>query len=347
MSKFIGMRCAKEVQWRRVADRRQGLLSSVFLATFMFSPAYASATDEPPIGIILAAGDISKCGPPGADEKTAGILVREIAKAKSANIQIAILALGDLAYDSGSEADFKCYDKSWGQQDIYRLTLPVPGNHEYETGNAKPFFRYFSKLPIVAASTKRGGYYVMDVPTEGKAAWRIYALNSYAGVGKSSPQIKWLANDLSETKAPCILAFWHPFIFSSGHHGHAHSSKADAPFVRGNSMVAAFQVLKEAGATVVLSGHDHDFEQFGRHDANGSADSDGLRSFVVGTGGGPLYKNVLYAKRPPTSEVYRQDTHGVLKLELYSGSYRWSFLEIDGDKPITLSPNEDRCRFRS
>ncbi|MGO7033771.1 metallophosphoesterase [Rhizobium ruizarguesonis] len=346
MFRFFEMRSAADAQRTHMANRVKAALSSLFLCTFTLLPMSASAADEQPVGIVLAAGDISKCGPPGADEKTASLITREIARATSANIQVAVLALGDLAYDRGSAADFKCYDKSWGQQDIYHLTLPVPGNHEYETGSAKPFFDYFSKRPIVEESTKRGGYYAVDVAANGKTAWRIYALNSYAGAGNGSPQVKWLADDLSATEAPCILAFWHPFIFSSGHHGHDDSSKADAPFARGKLMVVAFQVLKDAGATVVLSGHDHDFEQFGRHNADGNADPDGLRSFVIGTGGGPLYNSVLYTKRPPTSEIYRQDTHGILKLELYSGSYRWSFLEVDGDKPIILSPNEDRCRSR-
>ncbi|TAX63559.1 hypothetical protein ELI00_37065 [Rhizobium ruizarguesonis] len=149
-----------------------------------------------------------------SDQKTASLITREIARATSANIQVAVLALGDLAYDRGSAADFKCHDNSWGQQDIYHLTLPVPGNHEYETGSAKPFFYYFSKRPIVEESTKRRGYYAVDVAANGKTAWRIYALNNYAGAGNGSPQVKWLADDLSATEAPCILAFWHPLFLA-------------------------------------------------------------------------------------------------------------------------------------
>ncbi len=320
--------------------------TSVSVLVGLLSPGRVSADEGQPIGIVLAAGDISKCGPPGADEKTASLLIREIAKAESANIHVYVLALGDLAYDHGSPSDFVCYDKSWGQPDIYQVTLPVPGNHEYEKYDAKPFFQYFSKLPIMAGSIKKGGYYAVDIPKDGKVAWRIYAINAYAGASKNSPQIKWMTDDLSKAEAPCVLAFWHPFVFSSGHHGHGHSSNVNAPFVRGETMVAAFEALEAAGASVILSGHDHDFEQFGRHDIAGKASPDGLRSFVIGTGGGPLYNDVLYTKRPPTSEVYRQDTHGVLKMELYPGFYRWSFLEIDGAEPIILNPNEDHCRSR-
>ncbi|TBF24876.1 MULTISPECIES: metallophosphoesterase family protein [Rhizobium] len=306
----------------------------------------AHAEDGKPIAILLAVGDISKCGPAGADEKTASLLTDEIAKAKSESIPVAVLALGDLAYDNGTKADFTCYNQSWGQDSIYSVTLPIPGNHEYQTDNAKPYFNYFSNLPIVADNAKRGGYYAVDFLDNGRDSWRIYALNSYAGVGSNSPQIHWLTDDLAKAKAPCILAFWHPFLFSSGHHGHAHSKDAKAPFVRGKTMVAAFEVLRLAGASTILSGHDHDFEQFGRHDVDGNADSDGLRSFVVGTGGGPLYNTITYKNRPPTSEFYQQDTHGVLRLELFSSSYRWTFVVVAGAEPISLKPNEDDCRSR-
>ena len=51
-----------------------------------------------------------------------------------------------------------------------------------------------------------------------------------------------------------------------------------------------WSTLIEFGAEVVLNGHDHYYERFERQDADGRPDSvNGLRQFIVGTGGAHLY----------------------------------------------------------
>ena len=301
----------------------------------------------PPLAILLAAGDIARCDNKGVDEATAKVLTREINAAQKAGVRVHVLALGDLAYSSGSTADFKCFGESWGKPDIYPHLLPVPGNHDVrEHPGARPYFDFFAELPIVAESRARGGYYAIEVAYKVEPAWRIYGLNTYAGIGSSSEQLAWLNDDLKAHRTPCVLAFWHPFLFSSGHHGHKHSRDPNAPTKRLDNGAAPFRVLHRHGATVVLTAHDHDFEQFGRHDVDGRAAADGIRSFVVGTGGAPLYNRVVYKTRAPNSEAYDQDTHGVLRLELYPGRYSWSFLPIAGGKATALKPSEEHCNAR-
>ncbi|QNA90543.1 hypothetical protein G4G28_22260 [Massilia sp. Dwa41.01b] len=51
-------------------------------------------------------------------------------------------------------------------------------------------------------------------------------------------------------------------------------------------MREAWALLHAAGAELVLSGHDHDYERFAPQDADGRRDPGGIRQFVVGTGGG-------------------------------------------------------------
>ncbi len=54
-------------------------------------------------------------------------------------------------------------------------------------------------------------------------------------------------------------------------------------------MADFWQILYDAGADVVLSGHDHNYERFAPQDPNGVLDLQfGLRQFVVGTGGTSL-----------------------------------------------------------
>jgi hypothetical protein len=91
-------------------------------------------------------------------------------------------------------------------------------------------------------------------------------------------------------------------------------------------MADAWSVLDEAGAEVVLTGHDHLYERFAPQDASGFADAGGIRQFVVGTGGVPLYPAAGIAAN---SEV-RISAHGVLRLTLAADSYSWSFIAVGG-----------------
>jgi hypothetical protein len=62
-------------------------------------------------------------------------------------------------------------------------------------------------------------------------------------------------------------------------------------------------------------------------DAGGSVVADGLRQFVVGTGGAVLRPVVRLA---PGSELIVDDAHSVLELTLSPGAYSWSFIGVDG-----------------
>ena len=113
------------------------------------------------------------------------------------------------------------------------------------------------------------GYYSFDL-----GAWHIVVLNSSAPVGQGSLQAAWLRADLAASQARCTLAAWHHPRYSSGRHGNA------------DEMRAMWRELYTAGADVVLSGHDHDYERFAPQDADSGLDGDrGVRQFVVGTGG--------------------------------------------------------------
>jgi hypothetical protein len=80
-----------------------------------------------------------------------------------------------------------------------------------------------------------------------------------------------------------------------------------------------WRALADAGADVVLSGHDHDYERFGA--------IDGIRQFVVGTGGRSHYPVV---RATGGSEVRNADTFGVLVLTLHQGGYDWRFVPVAG-----------------
>jgi hypothetical protein len=92
-------------------------------------------------------------------------------------------------------------------------------------------------------------------------------------------------------------------------------------------MRPAWEILQAAGADLVLSGHDHSYERFAPQLADGTPDPAGIREFVVGTGGAGLRS---FGAAAANSQVRKTGVHGVLKLELPSGSYRWTFVPVAG-----------------
>jgi len=93
-------------------------------------------------------------------------------------------------------------------------------------------------------------------------------------------------------------------------------------------MDAIFRALYEAGADVVLSGHDHDYERFAPLNGDGQLDpARGVRQFIVGTGGRSHYPLVRVTL---SSEIGNGNTFGVLMLTLHPTSYAWEFVPERG-----------------
>src|SRR5205085_8147163 len=102
----------------------------------------------------------------------------------------------------------ECYDPFWGR--FKSRTYPAPGNHEYESPGAQPYFEYFG----ANAGPSGQGYY--DYPL---GAWWVISLNSNIGVGANSAQGQWLKGVLAEHRNQCVLAYWHHPLFSSSQNG--------------------------------------------------------------------------------------------------------------------------------
>jgi acid phosphatase type 7 len=253
-----------------------------------------------PDPVLVGAGDIASCDS-GGDEKTAALLD---------TIEGTVFTLGDNVYPNGTAKQFlQCYDPSWGRHKA--RTRPVPGNHDYRTSGAAGYFGYFGG----AAGDPRTGYYAYDLGT-----WRVLVLNSncrqVGGCGPGSAQEKWLLEDLAARPAPCTVAMWHHPRYSSGAHGDD------------TDMRHLWKVLYDAGADVVLAGHDHTYERFAPQNPAGEADpARGIREFVVGTGGRSHYE---FEKIDRDSEVRNNTTYGVLKLTLRPSSYDWEFVPVAG-----------------
>ena len=258
----------------------------------------------PPSGdpVLVGAGDIADCADLSGAKATAELIE---------HIPGEVFTAGDDAYPSGTAEQFhNCYDPTWGR--FKNRTRPSPGNHEFHSGGATPYFNYFG----AAAGDPLSGYYSYDV-----GAWHVVSLNSeceeVGGCGPGSTQERWLKQDLRAHPAACTLAYWHKPLFSSGK---THGNDPE--------MKVFWEDLYAAHATVVVNGHDHDYERFAPQDPDGKPDvAHGIREFVVGTGG----KNQRPFGTPlATSEVRNADAFGVLKLTLHQKGYDWEFIPEPG-----------------
>lgn len=255
---------------------------------------------------VYAAGDIADCRKSPAAESMAARTADLIMNGLATDSKALVITLGDNTYPVGRTEEFnECYEPTWGQ--FKSRTLPSPGNHDYGMPLALGYYNYFDDL----AGPERRGYYRKTA-----GHWQLISLNSNLDGAQMQEQLTWLKEELKESKAACTLAFWHhPFVSSGGHGNNA-------------VMKEAWRMLAEVKADIVLASHDHNYERLAPINANGEQDDkNGIRSFVVGTGGTKLTP-LFFAK--PSTEVRDNLTHGVLKLTLGSNSYDWEFLPVAG-----------------
>ncbi|MDH4335163.1 MAG: metallophosphoesterase, partial [Chloroflexota bacterium] len=264
------------------------------------APAIPLPSIEPGGSVLLAVGDIGSCD--GTDDDAVADL--------AARLPGTIALLGDIVYPDGSSADYAdCFDPAWGS--LRARIRPALGNHDYQTTDASGYFSYFG----AAAGTPGAGWY-----SYGLGTWHVIVLNSncdaVGGCGPGSPQLAWLEADLAASgaasPAACTLAYWHHPRYSSGRHGD--DDRTDA----------LWTALATAGADLVLTGHDHDYERL--------ALADGIRSFVVGTGGRSLYE--LTRPAGPHTELRADDSYGLLMLTLGESAYEWRFVPAPGSSLV-------------
>jgi len=256
--------------------------------------------------VIYAAGDIADCNGAAPDQSTGAMITSDMLLKTSGPI----FTLGDNSNDQGTQENYhQCYNPTWGR--LLERTFPVMGNHDMDLNNkGAAYFAYF------AGRTGKLGHYSLDLGT-----WHIVILNAECSIGhqhcqKGSLQEQWLRADLAATRQKCILALWHQPLFTSGQEPEFAPAKS-------------FWVdLYKYQADIILNGHNHLYERFDPLDPDGVAAANGIREFVVGTGGAFLDPPI---SPPAYGEIIRNaTTFGYLKLTLFADSYQWQFVPQPG-----------------
>ena len=247
--------------------------------------------------VFVGAGDIAQCD--SNSEATARLLD---------GIAGTVFTAGDNAYYHGTRENFRdCYEPTWGRHKA--RTRPTPGNHEYESSGALPYFEYFG----ANAGPIGRGYYSFDL-----GAWHAVSLNSNVATGDGSAQASWLRADLdASSQFRCTIVYWHHPLFSSGPNGDT------------TQMRDIWRILYASNVEVVINGHEHFYERFAPQDPDGRPDPGrGIRQFTVGTGGASLTGTVAVR----TNSETRIMAFGVLRLVLSSDRYEWEFVPVSGQR---------------
>jgi hypothetical protein len=320
----------------RLLDSREGANPPQLVLETTDAPPTTSPTTPPPTTpptttgppppadpFVLAGGDVA-CAADDANYNggagtATGCHMRATSDLLLANPAAAVLALGDLQYNSGSLSAFQSiYGPSWGR--LKAITKPVLGNHEYGQSGAGGYFSYFgaASTPLEPGCVKScKGYYSFDVGT-----WHVVVLNTEctridggAGCAVGSAQEQWLKADLAGNPKACTMVLGHRPRWSSN----GFASSDIAPLM---------DVMYSNGVDLYLSGHSHSYERFAPQNPAGARDdAAGVREFVVGTGG---RDSSGFGTTAANSELRKNKIFGVLKVSLGAGSYDWSYLPDPG-----------------
>lgn len=259
----------------------------------------ATATATPTPIRVAVIGDYGLVGQPAQD-------VADLVKSWQPDF---IITTGDNNYPDGEAATIDenigqyyhefiyPYRGEYGEGADSNRFFPSLGNHDYSlTDGFQPYLDYFD-LP------GNGRYYDF--------VWgpiHFFALNSDwrepDGHHQNSVQAMWLRDRLAESTAPWKLVYMHVPPYSSGRHGSA--AVMQWPYA-------------EWGASVVMAGHDHNYERLLIDD---------LPYFVIGLSG--HHARYWLAEEAAGSQIFFNEDYGALLVEATETEMTFQFITRAG-----------------
>ncbi|RJQ85471.1 Ig-like domain-containing protein [Amycolatopsis panacis] len=277
-------------------------------------PAFAPATGTAPgpgMPLVVAAGG------DGASGMAREHKVADLIAGWSPNL---FLYLGDVYENASKEELLNWYGENGSFFSRFRsITDPAVGNHEYTLSpTAQPYVDYWGGVPH---------YYSFDA-----GGWHFVSLDDTAEYGQgavTSPQYRWLADDLARNTAPCTLVFFHRPVFSV-------DADPEATEYR-----AYWQLLSTHRVTLTLTGHAHNYQRWQPLDGRGDVNAGGVIEIVAGTTGQWLSP---FARTDPRLAAGFDSTTtgpGALQLRLSGGGATFSFQNVSRQ---VLDQSEVTCK---
>lgn len=270
------------------------------------------------------------------------------------------LMLGDGQHNDGEIEDYQAYYDTFFSP-LKDITYPVTGNHDYYVSDtADGYFEYFGTLEncavpdLVLKETYEEvnlGYYSFDIGT-----WHIIALNSYLphqcnltddlmpeDGSAARVQYDWLKEDLAahsgDEYTGTIALMHHPLYDWELYYKCEWINWFDL-----DTQVHMWELFFEYGVEMVLSGHNHNYQRWAPQDPYGNYNPDGVRQYVVGTGGAYLwhfppeipldqvgdYPHGIPVETLNNLEHTESDHFGALDLTLNEDGYEFAFVTVDG-----------------
>ncbi len=267
--------------------------------TGSFHPATPSPAPGAPL-VVAATGD-------GAGGEPSAVSTANLISTWSPDM---FLYLGDV-YEKGRAMEFNNWYGAAGTAGTYgnfrAYTNPTIGNHEYEPDGAAGYFYYWDNIAHYYSYTTGGWHFIS-----------LDSTSQYGQMGTSSAQYLWLQADLAANQGACTLVYYHHPLFNTGPEG---KTPALAPI---------WSLLATSKVTLVLNGHDHDYQRYEPLDGNGNASSAGVTEIVVGSGGHGHQSQLPNATDAAHLVASDFTSFGALKLNLYPTTAAFKFISTAG-----------------
>jgi len=212
-----------------------------------------------------------------------------------------MLFLGDNAYVDGLDTEYQTavFENMYDLKLRNTIAWACLGNHDGHSANS---------------STQTGPYYdLFTFPTEGESGGvasgteayysfdfgnvHFIVLDSYeTNRAVDGPMYNWCEDDLQNTDAYWIIAFWHHPPYSKG--SHDSDTGTELKQMRENFL----PLFEDYGVDLVLSGHSHSYERtYLLHDHYGLSSTFSLANHtagITGSGSGQPENDGIYFKSP-------------------------------------------------
>jgi 3',5'-cyclic AMP phosphodiesterase CpdA len=244
------------------------------------------------LGADTATGELTTAPTPGAqvpvtfvvfgDNRSDAVAHYEIVERIRAEVPDFLLSTGDMVMDGGEERQWKQFFDIEGPLLADNVIYPALGNHDIEEGGHE----WIEQLFNPPADRQAPGQYAF---TYGPV--RVIVLESNTPSFAMTDQTAWLERQLAQYQQDprlrhLFIVMHHPVYSISSHGGLPSLREKWAP------------LFEHYGTSAVFSGHDHCYQR---------AEDNGVKYFVTGGGGAPLYGIGKRVSRIDASRVQRQE----------------------------------------
>lgn len=243
-----------------------------------------------------------------------------------------LLTTGDQAYPNASTAQL---DRGFFMP--YRNVLqnipvwPVLGNHDARRWAHYRLFDSPQQGELGGVASHDKGYFAFDY-----AQTHFVILDSHdADTTAGAPMLRWLEQDLAQTRQPWIIVLFHQPPYTKGTHDSDNPRDSRGRMQRTRENIAP--ILDRHGVDLVMSGHSHVYERSHLiHCHYGTSDS--FVDWMIEDAGQPQADLLTYTKANAESRIYSGTMYMVLGSsgEGNRGPFGHPALPVHSEEPGSL-----------